>query len=37
MEIAIRRGGNRRGVVVAVENRHGAMCVALLLAPMGLR
>ena len=26
VEIVIRRGGNRRGVVVAVENRHRAVC-----------
>ena len=26
MEIAIRHGGNGRGVVVAVENRHRAVC-----------
>ena len=34
LEIAVRCGGNQRGVVVAMENQHGAVCVALLLAPM---
>ena len=27
-------GGNRRGAMVAMENWHGALCVALLLALM---
>ena len=34
VEIATWCGGNRCGAVVALENRHGAMCVALLLALM---
>ena len=34
LEIAVRCGGNQRGVVVAMENQHGVVCVALLLAPM---
>ena len=34
MEIVVQCGGNQRGAVVVVENRHGTMCVALLLAPM---
>ena len=37
VEIFVWCGGNRCGVVVAMENRHGVVCVALLLAPMGLR
>lgn len=37
MQIVVWRGGNQRGAVVAVENQHGAVCVALLLAPIGLR
>ena len=34
VEIATWCGGNRCGAVVALENRHGTVCVALLLAPM---
>ena len=34
VEIAVRCGGNQRGAMVAVENQHGVVCVALLLAPM---
>ena len=34
VEIAVRCGGNQRGAMVAVENRHGVVCVALLLALM---
>ena len=37
VEIVVRCGGNQRGAMVAVENQHGVVCVALLLAPMGLR
>ena len=34
VEIVVRCGGNQRGAMVAVENQHGVVCVALLLAPM---
>ena len=34
VEIVVQCGGNRCEAVVAVENRHGTVCVALLLAPM---
>ena len=37
VEIAVRRGGNRGGAVVVVENWYGTVCMALLLASMGLR
>ena len=34
VEIVVWCGGNQCGVVVAMENWHGVVCVALLLAPM---
>ena len=34
VEIVVRCGGNQRGAMVAMENQHGVVCVALLLAPM---
>ena len=34
VEIAVWCGGNQHGTMVAMENRHGAMCVAQLLASM---
>ena len=34
VEIVVRCGGNQRGAMVAVENLHGVVCVALLLSPM---
>ena len=34
VEIVVRCGGNQRGAMVAVENQHGVVCVALWLAPM---
>ena len=34
VEIAVWCGGNQHGTMVAMENRHGSMCVAPLLASM---